>query len=75
MIAFTAVYVKSREGYFAFVEELPGINAYGRSLDEARRALRQLAKVAFDEERRASEELIEGREVVREGFLLPARES
>ena len=72
MMPFTAVYVKSSEGYFAFVQELPGINAYGRSLDEARRALRQLAKVAFDEERRASEDLIMGKEVVREGFSLSA---
>lgn len=75
-IAFTAIYLKSGNGYFGFVEELPGINSYGHSLDEARRVLRRLAKVVFDEERRASEELIEGKEVVREGFLMSiSRES
>ena len=68
---FTAIYLKSGAGYFGFVEELPGINSYGRSLDEARSALVRLAKVVFDEERRASEELIRGKDVVREGFLLP----
>lgn len=70
-IAFTAIYLKSGDGYFGFVEELPGINSYGHSLDEARGALKRLVKVVFDEERRASEELIEGKDVVREGFLLP----
>jgi len=69
-IAFTAIYLKSGDGYFGFVEELPGINSYGHSLDEARTALRSLAKVVFDEERRAAEELLQGKDVVREGFRL-----
>ena len=69
---FTAIYLKSGEGYFGFVEELPGINSYGRSLEEARAALARLATVVFDEERRASEELIRGKDVVREGFALAA---
>ena len=68
---FTAIYLKSGNGYFGFVEELPGINSYGRSLEEARAALARLANVVFEEERRASEELIRGKEAVREGFLLP----
>lgn len=71
-ITLNAVYLKSANGYFGFIEELPGINSYGRSLEEARRALQQLARVVFDEERRACEELLDGKDVVREGFLLPA---
>ncbi len=70
-IAFTAIYLKSGNGYFGFIEELPGINSYGRSLDEARAMLRILAAVAFDEERRATQDLLRGKEVLREGFLLP----
>jgi predicted RNase H-like HicB family nuclease len=76
VIAFTAIYLKSNDGYFGFIEELPGINSYGHSLDEARATLKRQAQVVFDEERRASEELLEGKDVLREGFLLPiARES
>lgn len=76
VIAFTAIYLRSGEGYFGFIEELPGINSYGRSLEDARARLRSQAQVVFDEERRASEELLEGKDVLREGFLLPiARES
>ena len=71
MIAFTAIYLRSGEGYFGFIEELPGINSYGRSLDDARATLRRQAQVVFDEERRAAEELLEGKDVLREGFLVP----
>jgi len=71
MIAFTAIYLRSPAGYVGFIEELPGINSYARTLDDARALLRRQAEVVFDEERRAAEELLEGKDVVREGFLLP----
>jgi len=35
----TAVYKRFPEGYAAFVEELPGANAQGETLEEARRNL------------------------------------
>ena len=70
-IAFTAVYLKANNGYVGFIEELPGVNSHGRTIEEARDTLRQLAQVMFDEERRGSEEMIAGKEVVRENFLVP----
>ena len=70
-MAFTAVYLKAREGYIGFVEELPGVNSEGRTLAEARANLARLAAVVFDEERAQAEELIAGKEVVREEFLVP----
>ena len=38
-IEFTAVFIKSPHGYVGFVEELPGVNSHGRTLDEAREML------------------------------------
>jgi predicted RNase H-like HicB family nuclease len=72
-LAFTAVFLKGKHGYTGFVEELPGVNSQGQTLEEARRNLRQLAAVVFDEERKLSTELLQGKEVVRESFriLLP----
>jgi len=67
-IAFTAVYLKGVHGYTGFVEELPGVNAHGQTLDEVRQNLQRLAKVVFEEERAQSEELLEGKDVVREQF-------
>ena len=70
-IAFTAVYLKATHGYVGFIEELPGVNSHGRTLDEARDTLQKLAAVVFDEERRGAEEMIAGKEVVRENFVVP----
>ena len=72
-IAFTAVYLKAAHGYVGFVEELPGVNSQGRTLDEARSNLHRLAKIVFDEERAQAEELLRGKEVVREDFIIPLR--
>jgi predicted RNase H-like HicB family nuclease len=37
----TAVFVQVPEGYVAFVEELPGANTQGATLEEARENLRE----------------------------------
>ena len=67
-LAFTAVFLKAKHGYTGFIEELPGVNSQGQTLEEARVNLRRLAAVVFAEERAQSEELLEGKEVVREQF-------
>jgi len=72
-ITFTAVYLRAQHGYVGFVEELPGVNSQGRTIDEARANLQRLAEIVFDEERAHAEELIEGKEVVREAFFLELR--
>ena len=66
VIALTAIFFRSGEGYIGFVEELPGVNAYGRTLAEARHTLIEVAAVAFDEQRRGAEEFIAGKDYVRE---------
>jgi len=68
-IAFTAVYFRAQHGYVGFVEELPGVNSQGRTIDEARANLQRLAAIVFDEERAHAEEMIEGKDVVREEFV------
>jgi predicted RNase H-like HicB family nuclease len=70
-LAFTAVYLKSSHGYVGFIEELPGVNSHGRTLPEARETLHKLAAVVFDEGRREAQELLAGKDVVRESFVLP----
>jgi len=74
-ISFTAVFMKANGGYVGFIEELPSVNSSGRTLDEARELLRQLAGVVFDEERRAAESMIDGKEVVRETLLFLAEDA
>ena len=69
-IEFTAVFIKSPHGYVGFVEELPGVNSHGRTLDEAREMLGQVAVAVFDAERQRAQEMLGGRECVREPLAM-----
>lgn len=48
---FTAVYIEVPEGYVAFVEELPGANTQGATLDEARENLREAVELVLEANR------------------------
>jgi len=65
------VYLKGKHGYVGFLEELPGVNSHGRTIDEARQILQKLAVLVFDEERRSAHEMLAGKDVVRESFVIP----
>ena len=67
---FTAVYRKVPEGYIGFVEELPGANAQGSSLDEARADLVEAVDLVLDANRTLSEELMQGQDVIREPLVI-----
>lgn len=69
---FTAVYRKVPEGYAAFVEELPGANTQGATLEEARENLREAVALVLDANRSLAEEQLDGVEVIREALELPA---
>jgi predicted RNase H-like HicB family nuclease len=68
VVSFTAVFVKGRDGYVGFVEELPDVNSQGQTIEEARANLQRLVAVVFEEERAQSEAMLEGKDVVREQF-------
>ena len=50
-IAFTAVFKKVPEGFIAFVEELPGANTQGATLEEARENLREAVELVLEANR------------------------
>lgn len=66
----TAVYLKFAEGYAAFVEELPGANTQGATLDEARANLREAVAMVFEANREMAEEELRGQDVIREPLAL-----
>ena len=69
---FTAVYERVPEGYIAFVEELPGANTQGATLEEARDNLEEAVELVLDANRQLAEEMMKGKEVIRENFPLRA---
>ena len=69
-IQFTAVYRKVPEGYIAFVEELPGANTQGETLDEARSNLLEAVEMVLDANRVLVEESLQGVSVLRKPLLI-----
>jgi predicted RNase H-like HicB family nuclease len=68
----TAVFRKVPEGYVAFVEELPGANTQGATLEEARANLREAVELILEANRALTEEDLAGAEVIREPLKLTA---
>jgi predicted RNase H-like HicB family nuclease len=71
-MSLTAVFMKVPEGYVAFVEEMPGANTQGETLEEARANLEEAVAMVLDANRALSAESLEGAEVIRETLVLPA---
>ena len=66
----TAVFEKVPEGYIAFVEELPGANTQGATLDEARVNLAEAVEMVLDANKVLAEEMLTGHDVIREPLHL-----
>ncbi|MCF6147331.1 MAG: type II toxin-antitoxin system HicB family antitoxin [Candidatus Kuenenia sp.] len=71
-IKLTAVFQKVPEGYIGFVEELPGANTQGATLDEARNNLEEAIQLVLDANRQLAEESLEGQEVIKEQIPVSA---
>lgn len=62
----TAVFQQVPEGYIAFVEELPGANTQGDTLDEARTNLLEAVQLVLETNRSLAEEFLRNKSVIRE---------
>lgn len=71
-MTFTAVFKKFPDGYAAFVEELPGANTQGKTIEEARKNLSEAVQLVLETNRMLSEEELAGQTVIREPIALPA---
>ena len=60
-MAFTAVFKKVPEGYIGFVEELPGANTQGATLEEARENLREAVELVLEANRAREGEVARAR--------------
>ena len=67
-ILLTAVYQEVPEGYIAFVEELPGANSQGATLEEARANLEEAVELVMEANRELAKESYRGKHVIREQF-------
>jgi predicted RNase H-like HicB family nuclease len=68
----TAVFEKVREGYIGFIEELPGANTQGATIEETRANLKEAVELVLEANRLLSEESLKGKRVIREPFSITA---
>jgi predicted RNase H-like HicB family nuclease len=66
----TAIFQKVPEGFIGFVEELPGANTQGATLDEVRSNLNEAVELVLEANRALSEESIQGQQVIREPLII-----
>jgi len=55
-VQLTAVFKKVPEGYIGFIEELPGANTQGRTLEETRANLEEAITLVLEANRALAEE-------------------
>jgi len=67
---FTAVFKHVPEGYVGFIEELPGANSQGDTLERTRENLREAAVLILESNRALAEECLAGQDVIRERISL-----
>jgi predicted RNase H-like HicB family nuclease len=65
-ITLTAVYRKVPEGYIGFVEELPGANTQGSTIEEVRENLKEAVELVIEANRALAKEWDDGGETIRE---------
>jgi predicted RNase H-like HicB family nuclease len=67
---FTAIFQRDGDGWVAWVEELPGANTQGDTLDEARENLKEAVTMILEANRELAERELAGKEVVKEELLV-----
>jgi predicted RNase H-like HicB family nuclease len=68
----TAVFKKVPEGYIAWVEELPGANTQGRTLEETRENLQEAIRLVFEANRELTGQDLKDTEVLKEPVSVAA---
>lgn len=69
-IILTALYHKVPEGYIGFVEELPGANTQGATLEETRENLKEAVELILEANRALAHEALKDEEIIREELSL-----
>ena len=69
--SFTAVFEEAEEGgYIAYVEELPGANTQGETLEEARENLREAVAMILEVNRERAREGVDEQRTIREEIVV-----
>ena len=62
------MFEKSPYGYIGYVEELPGANSQGVTLEETKANLAEAVQLVLESNRQLSEREVSGKEIIKESF-------
>jgi len=69
---FTAVFERDGDWWVAYVEELPGANTQGKTLEEARENLKESVALVLEANRELAERGLSGKDVIKEELVVSA---
>ena len=67
---FTAVFEQEGDWWIGYVEELPGANAQGRTLEEVRENLKEAVRLILAANRELTQREVQGKDVIREELIV-----
>ncbi len=70
MTKLTAVYKKSGKWYLGWIEEIPGVNTQGKTLQETKENLKEALFLILETNRMLSQKALVGQKVIRETLSL-----
>jgi len=69
---FTAVFERTNKWWIGYIEELPGANTQGKTLEEARENLKEAVELILRANRELARRQAEGKMVIREELSITA---
>ncbi len=69
---FTAVFEQDGDWWIGYIEEIPGVNTQGRTLEEARENLKEAVTLILEANRQLAERELEGKVAIKEELLITA---
>ncbi len=63
---FTGIFERVGDWFIAYVEELPGANSQGKTIEEARENLKEAIELVLQSNRELVEKELSGKDVIRE---------
>ncbi len=70
MIKLTAIYEREGDWWIGYVEELPGANAQGQTLEEVRESLKEAVQLIIEANRELARRETKGKEVIKEELVV-----
>lgn len=70
MEKFTAIFERDGEWWIGYVEELPGANTQGKTIEETRENLKEAVQLIIEANRELAQREVEGKDIIREELLV-----